>query len=200
MDEVGQVVVAVRREGEGEALDIMTGMSLTFRPRCRSRVRHLHTLRSIALCADSSQEDLTDLGPPDNQSMRGWNSPRGRGRGRGGPFLEPASDYSSPRGGASTPRGRGRGRGEPDDNPRGRGGYTRGGRGLTSKLKAGIPLSRVLYEDRPLLKPITFVRSVHTATLFQAEEDILKPIGETVGMLAFIAYFESQCQFTFSCL
>ncbi|TFY57471.1 hypothetical protein EVJ58_g6998 [Rhodofomes roseus] len=49
------------------------------------------------------------------------------------------------------------------------------------KLRAGVPLSRLLNEDRPLLRPIVFVRSVHTATLFQQDEEILQPIVEPVA-------------------
>ncbi|CDO76051.1 hypothetical protein BN946_scf184696.g3 [Trametes cinnabarina] len=90
-----------------------------------------------------------------------------------------------PGSGASTPRyafptygkGRGLGRGEPvaADNLQRTYGF---GRNLASKLQAGAPLSKVLYEDRPLLKPIIFVRSVHNPTLFQEEEDIFKPVVE----------------------
>ncbi len=49
------------------------------------------------------------------------------------------------------------------------------------KLQAGYPLAKVLYEDRPLLKPIVFVRSTLTATLFKEEEEILQPLAEEVG-------------------
>lgn len=42
-------------------------------------------------------------------------------------------------------------------------------------------MSKLLYEDRPLLRPIVFVRSVHTATLFEEKEDILQPLSEEVG-------------------
>ncbi|KAI0075860.1 hypothetical protein K474DRAFT_1708659 [Panus rudis PR-1116 ss-1] len=128
----------------------------------------------------------------------------GRGRGRGGyvplddfdfPVQMYQDNHNSPRGrgnntsGRNTPRGRGRGnlgfrssyddysgigRGSPTDTPRG----GRGGRNLPSKLRAGAPLSRLLYEDRPYLKPVVFVRSVYTATLFQQEEEILKPVAD----------------------
>lgn len=67
-----------------------------------------------------------------------------------------------PRGGSD--RGRGRGRGN-----------------LASKLRAGAPLSKVWYADRPLLRPIEFVRSLHSATLFQQEEEILQPVVEEVA-------------------
>jgi hypothetical protein len=54
-------------------------------------------------------------------------------------------------------------------------------RRLGAKLGAGAPLSRVLYEDRPFLRPVIFVRSVHTATLFEEEEDIFQAVVEDVG-------------------
>ncbi|KAI0633502.1 hypothetical protein C8Q77DRAFT_1209507 [Trametes polyzona] len=46
------------------------------------------------------------------------------------------------------------------------------------ELNAGVPLSKVLYEANKFLKPIKFVRSVYTATLFTQEEDIFKPVVE----------------------
>ncbi|KAK7692129.1 hypothetical protein QCA50_003748 [Cerrena zonata] len=111
---------------------------------------------------------------------RGSYTPGSRGRGGG-------SGYPTPRG-TSTPRGRGRGnsgRQTPNYNgspSRGRGqpsfyGPQRG-RGSKSKSGPNAPLSKLLYEDRPMLKPIVFVRSVHTATLFKEEEDILKAAVE----------------------
>lgn len=75
----------------------------------------------------------------------------------------------------------GRGRGGPIDGGRGRG---RGAKNLASKARAGAPLSKLLYEDRPLLRPIVFVRSVYTATLFEEKEDIMKPLAEDTGMSA----------------
>ncbi|KAI0358703.1 hypothetical protein OH77DRAFT_1421143 [Trametes cingulata] len=113
--------------------------------------------------------------PPSRDSGRNLIGMRARGRGRGA-YSAPGSGNHSPHRGYSTPRGRGRGRGDSsfDDSQR-----TYGhGRGLASKLQAGAPLSRLLYEDRPLLRPITFVRSVYTATLFMQEEDIFKPVVE----------------------
>ena len=85
-----------------------------------------------------------------------------------------------PQGGHNTPGGRGRGsplnpRG--NDMPRGRGG--RGGRGgLTQKLPPTSPLSSLWHEQRPLLRPIKFVRSVEAATLFQEAEDLLEPTAQ----------------------
>lgn len=76
------------------------------------------------------------------------------------------------------PRGRGRGRGDSSfDLPRGRGGRGRGG----PKLRPDAPLSKLLYEERPLLRPIKFVRSLHHATLFQEEEELLQPVVESAG-------------------
>jgi hypothetical protein len=135
-------------------------------------------------------------------SMDGFNnSPRGRGRGGRGR----ANGSSTPRGGAKPPRGfdtpRGRGRagysqyvpGDLEEAGVGRGqgspgrGRGRGGRGFKSKVGAGAPLSKILYEDRPLLRPITFVRSALTATLFQQEEEILQPLTEEVGQFIYFS-------------
>jgi hypothetical protein len=53
---------------------------------------------------------------------------------------------------------------------------------LESKLHHGTAsVSQLLYEDRPLLKPVTFVRSGHTPTLFLEEEEIFKPVVEEAG-------------------
>lgn len=122
---------------------------------------------------------------------RGSYTPGSRGRGGG-------SGYPTPRG-TSTPRGRGRGnsgRQTPNYNgspSRGRGqpsfyGPQRG-RGSKSKSGPNAPLSKLLYEDRPMLKPIVFVRSVHTATLFKEEEDILKAAVEKPGILCLYFIF-----------
>lgn len=131
----------------------------------------------------------------------GSNAPKYRGRGRGSGYSTPRG--GTPRGGFTTPNrgfdgphGRGRpryntfidnedpdpGMGRGRGSPRGRG-RGRGGKNLSSKLKAGAPLSKLLYEDRPLLRPIIFVRSVYTATLFEEEEDILKPLAEDTSKL-----------------
>ncbi|KAJ7466888.1 hypothetical protein FB451DRAFT_1259422 [Mycena latifolia] len=104
---------------------------------------------------------------PDNSVNRGgYASPSQRGRGLGSPSR-----------GYESPRGRGRGRGDSGfDSPRGRG-RGRGG----PKLRPDAPLSKLLYEERPLLRPIKFVRSVHHATLFQEEEELLQAVVEDVG-------------------
>ena len=102
--------------------------------------------------------------------------PRGRGRGRGVSPL-PYNTYNNSRRGLGSPRENGRGRGDRTDNflPYGR------GRNLSAKLRAGAPLARLFYEDRPLLKPIQFVRSVYNPTLFEKEEDIFLPVIEPAG-------------------
>jgi hypothetical protein len=43
-------------------------------------------------------------------------------------------------------------------------------------------LSQQLFESRPLLKPIKFVRSELAPTLFLDEEEILKPAAEEAGL------------------
>ncbi|KAJ7211082.1 hypothetical protein C8J57DRAFT_1483860 [Mycena rebaudengoi] len=116
---------------------------------------------------------------------RGYGGPGSRGRGIGSPsrgydtpsrgYDTPSRGYDTPSRGYDTPRGRGRGRGDfdsPRDRGRGRGG---------PKLRPDAPLSRLLYEDRPLLRPIIFVRAVHHATLFQEEEELIQPVVEDVG-------------------
>ncbi|KZP26541.1 hypothetical protein FIBSPDRAFT_928685 [Athelia psychrophila] len=116
---------------------------------------------------------------------------RGGARGRGrGAVASPAyanSGASTPRRGDYAPRGgRGRGDGGYDRNSprggrgRGDGGYDRnslrGGRGRGGpKLGRDAPLSNLWNEERPFLKPIIFVPSVHTRILFEEEEDLVKP-------------------------
>lgn len=100
----------------------------------------------------------------ENTIPGGYHTPQGQARrGIGSPPAN-YNSYSAPSPGYSSPRGkRGRGRGS-----RGRG----GGDG---------PLSKLLYEDRPYLRPIKFVPSVNTRILFQEQEEILKPVAEEVG-------------------
>jgi len=76
--------------------------------------------------------------------------------------------------------------------PRGRGKGRNGGGGSRLRPDA-VPLSSLLYEERPLLRPVVFVRSVMTSTLFQEEDEIFKPVTEEVG---------EECCFIFpsSCL
>lgn len=114
-----------------------------------------------------------------------------RGRGRGG-AGSPAHINS----GATTPR-RARG-GMPDHSPRGARGRgdgfdynsSRSGRGRgAAKLPLNTPLSKLLYQERPYLKPIIFVPSVFTRKLFEEEEDLVKPqvIDPGKSLLAFMA-------------
>ncbi|EJF65216.1 hypothetical protein DICSQDRAFT_98859 [Dichomitus squalens LYAD-421 SS1] len=109
--------------------------------------------------------------PRGNGTPRGGG--RGRGRGRGSSPL-PYNVFHNSRRGLGSPQESGRGRGDRTDSPLP---YGRG-RNLPAKLRAGVPLSKLLHEDRPLLKPIIFVRSVHTATLFEKEDDIFLPVAE----------------------
>ncbi|TFK44066.1 hypothetical protein BDQ12DRAFT_672333 [Crucibulum laeve] len=102
-------------------------------------------------------------------------TPRGRGRGQYSNNMSyPSSGANTPARGRDSPlppRGRGRGRGRGDfDSPR-------GGRGAgpKSKLRPDGPLSGLLYQERPFLRPVIFVPSVHTRTLFEEGEEILKP-------------------------
>lgn len=54
--------------------------------------------------------------------------------------------------------------------------------GTNQRLGSYPTLSRSLYAARPLLEPITFVRSEHTPFLFMHDqEDILKPVTEDIG-------------------
>lgn len=50
-----------------------------------------------------------------------------------------------------------------------------------SKLGSSAPLSSLLYESRPLLRPVVFVKSTLTPVLFQQEEELLKPTMEDIG-------------------
>lgn len=77
------------------------------------------------------------------------------------------------------PRGRGRGRGDLNyqyQSPREKKGGPRG-----SKLPHDAPLSKLLYGERPFLKPVIFVPSVHTRILFEQEEDLLQPQVKGIG-------------------
>ncbi|KAF5328816.1 hypothetical protein D9619_011550 [Psilocybe cf. subviscida] len=100
---------------------------------------------------------------------------RGRGRGRGG--------YDSPKRGYESPAGRGRGRGEAFT-PSRRGDYGIGasprGRGQGGFQPKPVTLSGLLYQERPLLRPIVFVPSVLTKVLFEEEEELIKPGVEDV--------------------
>ncbi|KAH8993509.1 hypothetical protein EDB92DRAFT_1854568 [Lactarius akahatsu] len=123
----------------------------------------------------------------------------GKGRGFGSGYELDYSDgvdnsdyysrYSTPVQGTSPGPGSSRGNGH----QRGRGRWGIAGpdvepkdrlrkRHLESKLRSGnASLSQLLYEDRPFLKPITFVRSQVTPTLFLRDEEIFKPVAEEAG-------------------
>ncbi|TFK65821.1 hypothetical protein BDN72DRAFT_800797 [Pluteus cervinus] len=101
-------------------------------------------------------------------SSRGWGRP------------------GTPRGGFDSPRGRGRGRGDFDygNRSRGRGrgqgwGRGRGFGGATPQIIG--PLSELLFAERPLLRPVIFVKSAETPYLFMEKEDIFKPGVEETG-------------------
>lgn len=146
---------------------------------------------------------------PNSPRGRGQHYARARGGGRGSGVFTPRGGFRTPRG-HDSPRGRGRGspyvpipHDEPDHYGRGRGSpgpaypRGRGARNLASKLRAGAPLSKLLYEDRPLLRPIVFVRSVLTATLFEEEEELLRPLAEDVGK--FMSTTFNYARFTCLC-
>ena len=88
---------------------------------------------------------------------------RGRGRGRGHPEMDFRNRYTDIGIGAS-PNVRGRGRG-----------------GGAQRLRPDAPLTSLLYEERPLLRPILFVPSTLHPVLFDQVEDLLKPGVEEVG-------------------
>ena len=94
------------------------------------------------------------------------NRARGRGfRGRGGghPEFSYKRRHSDFGGIGASPRDRGRG-------------------GRTHKLRPDATLTGLLYEARPLLRPIVFVPSTLNPILFNQDEDLLKPGMEEVGM------------------
>ena len=68
-------------------------------------------------------------------------------------------------------------------NARGRGGGTR-------NLRPDAPLTRLLYEERPLLRPIVFVASALNPVLFDQDEDLLKPGVEEVGTFSYFFFFQ----------
>ncbi|KAF8321500.1 hypothetical protein F5887DRAFT_927811 [Amanita rubescens] len=116
---------------------------------------------------------------------------RGRGyRGSRGPTPVPRTSGNStfqPR--ASTPsRGNGVFQSRSSTPSRGTGsGYGHPGLGrpaqqqqTKSKLGSSAPLSSLLYESRPLLRPVFFVKSTLTPFLFQQEEELLKPTMEDI--------------------
>ncbi|KAH9858987.1 hypothetical protein C2E23DRAFT_746290 [Lenzites betulinus] len=116
--------------------------------------------------------------PPSIGGFRGGGNFRGRGRGRGGQYIPLATGANAyPTRGGFSSRGGGRGRGEETIQDSTSRAY-RDVRASVSKLSTNAPLAKQLYQSNIYLKPIKFVRSVHTATLFTQEEDILKPLVE----------------------
>lgn len=109
-----------------------------------------------------------------NNLSRSRTPSRGRGGfGSGSGSGTPQRGGNTPRRGIGT-RGRGRGRGT-SDAPRARPGFGH------NRNVPNAPLSKLLYSERPYLKPVIFVPSVLTRTLFHEEEDILQPVAESAG-------------------
>ena len=121
-------------------------------------------------------------------------TPYGAGRDHARNISDPISEATN----ASSNRGRGRG-----SRSRGRGGhqqsrgrYSDSGIGAspndrdrnrgTQKLRPDAPLTQLLYQARPLLRPIVFVPSVLNPFLFDRDEALLKPGVEEVGMFFII--------------
>ncbi|KAG0707012.1 hypothetical protein DFH29DRAFT_897923 [Suillus ampliporus] len=117
--------------------------------------------------------------PPSNSALFEGRSPW---RGRGG-RSRPGFGYGYGSRGGSTPRrgmgtrgrglGRGRGRGD-FDAPRARPGFGHGRN--RNGPDSNTPLSKLLSSERPYLRPVIFVPSVHTRTLFEEVEEILQPV------------------------
>ena len=108
---------------------------------------------------------------PNRTLNRAPNRGRGRGfrgRGRGHPEMLYRSRYSEFGIGASL-NGRGRG-------------------GGMQKLRPDAPLTSLLYQERPLLRPIVFVPSVLNPTLFDQDETLLKPGVEEIGMFSYLFF------------
>src|SRR4051794_7475670 len=88
-------------------------------------------------------------------------------------------------------RGRGQDAGYPPFRGRGRGRIMRATdkRGAPG-ISPSLPLSSLHYSERPMLRPITFVRAIHTPVLFQEKEDILMQVNEgTGGSLLFLEIY-----------
>ena len=86
-------------------------------------------------------------------------------------FRNRRSDFGI--GASPSPNGRGRGRG-------------------TQKSRLDAPLTRLLYEDRPLLRPIVFVPSTLKPVLFDQDDDLLKPGVEEVGTFLYFYFLKMQ--------
>ncbi|OJT14888.1 G-patch and R3H domain-containing protein C30B4.02c [Trametes pubescens] len=91
----------------------------------------------------------------------------GRGRGGGGPTYVTLDDFDYPI--------------QQWPSSRGESNVSNGVRQMYGKpqnFNPAAPLSKQLYQSNILLKPIKFVRSVHTATLFTQTEEIFQPVVE----------------------
>ena len=141
--------------------------------------------RWISHSSSGHQPFVTPRGRGRGYGERGFNrgsrgSPRTTTPLRGNPAFQPRTSTLSRGNGASqsrssTPsRGISGGRGHP-------------GIGLSpqptrkSKLESSAPLSSLLYETRPLLRPIVFVKSTLAPVLFQQEEELMQPTAEEIG-------------------
>lgn len=131
---------------------------------------------------------------PTDVATVGWNrNANANGSGNGNPNrgTGPSRRGGTPksRSGAGTPsRGRGRGRGRgwaPDNNDQDTSRRPHFGVGAktstTGTLGKDAPLSALLYSERPLLRPIKFVRATLTPFLFQHSEEVLNPVAGITG-------------------
>ncbi|KAG1854352.1 hypothetical protein C8R48DRAFT_721675 [Suillus tomentosus] len=131
--------------------------------------------------------------PSSSNLSRGGTPLRGRG---GRPGLGSGSGSGTPQRGSAPQRGgsmpqrggntlrrgmgtRGRGRGRGTDAPRARPGFGYGTN--RNRYAPDTPLSKQFHSGGLYLKPIKFVPSVLTRTLFDEEEDILQPVAESAG-------------------
>ncbi|KAF7972549.1 hypothetical protein HWV62_17756 [Athelia sp. TMB] len=125
--------------------------------------------------AEEDEEPEVVDGVNEGEEEEAQQGYRGRGRGGAGSPAHINSGATTPRrarGGMSdhSPRGA-RGRGDGFDYNSSRSGRGRG----AAKLPLNTPLSKLLYQERPYLKPIIFLPSVFTRKLFEEEEDLVKP-------------------------
>ncbi|KAK1230592.1 squalene synthetase-like protein [Marasmius sp. AFHP31] len=161
-------------------------------PKPKSKRQHKHNANLESNVPSQSEDYIAlDLGHsnfvlqqwPKSNPGSGYNTPRGRGRGRGGSGKNsplPLHTYTPPPNANGSKPGRGRGRDDRSGRGRGRGGQRGGWKGKERDFDA--PLSRLLNEDRPLLRVINFVPAVHQRFLFIEEEEILKPAAEDLGL------------------
>ena len=142
---------------------------------------------------------------PGYDSNRGSFTSTGRGRGRGRVYNgRGKNNGSTPTSRANTPS-RGRGNGGSFDGGRKHVGLGSPPQPVKQKPKSkwakDAPLSSLLYETRPLLRPIVFVRSTVTPFLFQHEGELLKPGVEAAGQCTLIgsSLHSSECGGSFRC-